>query len=121
MSENMMEVTVAMPPPPIPAKALAAMSSSIVRAKPQNRHPSPKTAYANKRVDFLPKMSLSLPYSGWNVVKVRKYLNHELSYIELIHRGHYIRCSYPTGAIQGVQFATNPAIGADNNCLIRSG
>ena len=75
ISENIIDVTVVIPPPPIPANALAAMSSSIVRAMPQNRHPKPNTAYANKRVGFLPKMSLSLPYNGWKVVNVRKYLD----------------------------------------------
>jgi len=75
ISENIMDVTVVIPPPPIPAKALAAISSSMVCAMPQNRHPKPNTAYANKRVGFLPKISLSLPYSGWKVVNVRKYLD----------------------------------------------
>jgi hypothetical protein len=72
ISENKIEVMVVMPPPPMPAKALAATSSSIVRAKPQNRHPRPKAVYAKRRVDFLPKISLSLPYNGWKVVNVRK-------------------------------------------------
>ena len=71
----MIDVTVIIPPPPIPANALAAISSSMVWAMPQKRHPKPNTAYANKRVGFLPNISLSLPYNGWNVVNVRKYLD----------------------------------------------
>ena len=76
ISENIMDVIVVMPPPPIPANALAAMSSSIVRDIPQRRQPIPKTEYANRRVGFLPKISLSFPYNGWKVVKVRKYLSY---------------------------------------------
>lgn len=52
----------------------AAISSFIFLASPQKRQPVPKMAYPNKSAGFLPNISLSLPYSGWKDVRVRKYL-----------------------------------------------
>lgn len=66
--------TVDMPPPPMPANARAAISSGMFRARPQKRHPMPKIVYAARRELLRPKMSLNLPYRGWKVVRVRKYL-----------------------------------------------
>ena len=94
-----MLTTVVIPPPPIPmpsqhsmplkiseiwgyqpAKALAATSSPKLLARPQNKQPKPKTLYANKRQGLRPKISLSLPYSGWKLVRVRKYLKMSATY-----------------------------------------
>lgn len=54
----------------------------MFRASPQPKHPTPKTAYPNNNAGFLPKMSLSLPYSGWKDVKVKKYLYAEYGYTD---------------------------------------
>lgn len=75
MSLSRTVTTVVMPPPPMPANARAAISSGMVRARPQKRHPMPKMVYALSRATLRPKMSLSLPYRGWKVVRVRKYLS----------------------------------------------
>ena len=74
ISDIRIETTVVIPPPPIPANILAATSSFMFRANPQNKHPMPNIRYANSKAGFLPKMSLSLPYKGWNVVTESKYL-----------------------------------------------
>lgn len=41
--------------------------------------PTPKTKYANSKHSLRPKISLSLPYSGWKEVKVRKKLVRKVS------------------------------------------
>lgn len=74
MSLSRTLTTVDMPPPPMPAKARAAISSDMFRDRPQKRHPMPKMVYALRRANLRPKMSLNLPYRGWKVVRVRKYL-----------------------------------------------
>lgn len=74
MSLIMIDTTVVMPPPPMPAKARAAISSFMLRARPQARQPIPNMVYAKRRHDFRPKISDSLPYSGWKDVRVKKYL-----------------------------------------------
>ena len=59
---------VVIPPPPSPAKARAAINSVIFLARPQNRLPRPKTAYAKTRHGFRPNMSLIFPYSGLTII-----------------------------------------------------
>jgi hypothetical protein len=61
MSLRMMLETVSKPPPPMPAKALAATSSFKDRASPQKRQPVPNIVYAERSAVFRPKMSESFP------------------------------------------------------------
>ena len=72
MSERRMETTVVMPPPPMPAKARAAISSPMLRESPHNTLPIPNIVYAKRRHDLREKMSDNFPYKGWKDVNVRK-------------------------------------------------
>jgi hypothetical protein len=69
-----MDTTAFIPPPPMPATAREMQSERISCDRPQPRQPMPKTVYANRRHSLRPKISLNLPYSGWKVVSVKKYL-----------------------------------------------
>ncbi len=103
---------------------LAAINSFIFLANPQKRHPSPNTAYPNKSAGLRPKMSLSLPYSGWNEVSVRKYLqqssslNISLSCEHQEYSGSHSRRSNPRSVIQRLQIAANLPIARHNDRLI---
>jgi len=45
----------------------------MLLASPHPTLPTPKIKYADNRHCFLPKISESFPYSGWNADSVRKY------------------------------------------------
>lgn len=61
-----------LPPPPIPAMALATSKVFIEGAKPQPSVPSEKNETATIIEPFLPTISLSLPYTGLKAQTVNR-------------------------------------------------
>lgn len=75
--------------------------------------------YAKSRHDFLPKISDSLPYSGWNDVRVRKYL----FFVSRSSKHSYdldLRRSNPRSLVQRIEISTNLAVTGDNQRLVGS-
>ena len=52
------------PPPPIPCMTRAAMSILTLIDSPAIKDPIKKTKFANRRIGFLPNISLNLPHVG---------------------------------------------------------
>jgi hypothetical protein len=62
--DDCLKADVVIPPPPTPAKARDAISSSMFLDRPQNKHPNANIEYAARIQVLRPKMSLSFPYNG---------------------------------------------------------
>jgi len=64
VSEIQIDTNILIPPPPIPCKALASMSQTIVCAVPQRRLPKKNIPIARSSSGFRPQISLSFAHTG---------------------------------------------------------
>ena len=61
------------PPPPMPAITRPAMMVGALGARPQMSVPTPKKMLLKMRPALRPKMSVSLPESGWHAELAMRY------------------------------------------------